>query len=103
MHLVMSTRRRRLVGVVNERRTSATGSDPTQALMEEFHRMAARESVQLRTYPLTSEPADEIAKVASAEGADLIVVGSRAAEGGRRLSAVPRELMDKAECAVLVV
>ena len=35
--------------------------------------------------------------------ADLIVLGARADGGSRRLSSVPQGVMDRVECAVLVV
>ena len=65
--------------------------------------VAARESVRVQLHPLQSEPAQAITAVAAEEGADLIVVGSRAGNGNRRLTDVPKAVMDCAECAVLVV
>ena len=49
------------------------------------------------------EPVEAITRVAAEEAADLIVVGSQADHGSRRLSSVPQAVMDRVECAVLVV
>jgi nucleotide-binding universal stress UspA family protein len=103
LHLVMATRRSRLVTVALDRRTQDAGLDPTESLVAEFERMASRQSVRVQTHPLFSDPVDGITKVAAAEDADLIVVGSASAHGGRRLSAIPKAVMDIADCAVLVV
>jgi len=103
LHLVMATRRRRRMTVVHDRRTQDIGLDPTESLLAEFERMAAQESVRVQTHPLFSDPVEGMTKVAAAEDADLIVVGSASAQGGRRLSAVPKAVMDLADCAVLVV
>ena len=89
--------------MVYDRRTQDIGLDPTESLLAEFERMAAQESVRVQTHPLFSDPVEGMTKVAAAEDADLIVVGSASAQGGRRLSAVPKAVMDLADCAVLVV
>ena len=49
------------------------------------------------------EPVEAITRVAAEEAADLIVVGSQADHGSRRLSSVPQAVMDRVERAVLVV
>ena len=103
LHLVMAMRRRRRMAVVHERRSVEVDLDPTESLLAEFERMAEKESVRVQTHPLFSDPVDGITKVAAAEDADLIVVGSASTHGGRRLSAVPKAVMDIADCAVLVV
>ena len=64
--------------------------------------MAALEAVRVETHPVASDPADAITRVATEEDADLIVVGSKAAHGTRQLSSVPKAVMDRAACAVLV-
>jgi len=103
LHLVMGTRRRRQTAVAHERRGRDVGVDPTASLVAELERMAARRSVRLQTHPLFSDPVDGITKVAAAEDADLIVVASGSTHEGKRLSALPKAVMDRAECAVLVV
>ncbi len=50
-----------------------------------------------------ADPVEAITRVATQEGADLIVVGSQEADGSRHLSSVPQWVMDRVECAVLVV
>ena len=52
---------------------------------------------------MRSDPVEAITRVAAEEAADLIVVGSQADHGSRRLSSVPQAVMDRVECAVLVV
>ena len=71
--------------------------------MTELREMAALEYVRVETHPVASDPADAITRVANEEDADLIVVGSRAAHGIRQLSSVPKAVLDRAACAVLVV
>jgi nucleotide-binding universal stress UspA family protein len=83
--------------------SSGTGSGPTERLMTELRQMAALESVRVETHPVASKPAEAITRVAAEEGADLIVVGSRTDHGTRHLSSVPKAVMDRAACAVLVV
>ena len=65
--------------------------------------MALSESVPVETHPVSSDPAEAITRVATEENADLIVVGSKAARGARQLSDVPKAVMDRADCAILVV
>jgi len=103
LHLVMATRRRRRVAVAYERRTGGVDLDPTESLLAEFERLATRESVRVQAHPLFSDPVEGITKVAVAEDADLIVVGSGPPSRSRRVTAVPRAVMDLANCAVLVV
>ena len=45
---------------------------------------------------------EAITRVATEEGAELIVVGSSVDEGSRCLSGVPKRVTHRAECAVLV-
>ncbi len=80
-----------------------TGADPAESLLAEFRLMASLESVRVETHPLECHPVDAITRVATDEGADLIVLGSKATHGIRHLSNVPKAVMDRAACAVLVV
>ena len=78
--------------------------EPVEAMPARFRDLAARTSVRVRTHPVRADPVEAITKVAAEEGADLIVLGARAAnQGSRRLSGVPQGVMDSVECAVLVV
>ena len=103
LHVVMAVRRRRHVGLAEDRRAGTGGLDRDEALLGVFSQMAARESVRVQLHPLQSEPAEAITAVAAEQGADLIVLGSKADYGIRQLSSVPKAVMDRADCAVLVV
>jgi nucleotide-binding universal stress UspA family protein len=76
---------------------------PVEALLAKLRLMASEAPVRVRTHPVQSDPVEAITRVATEEGADLIVVGSRSNHGSRRLSGVPQGVMDRVECAVLVV
>jgi nucleotide-binding universal stress UspA family protein len=104
LHVVLASRRRRRVPVTHDRRVHDGGLDPDVTLLDQFGRMAAQASVRVQLHPLDTAPAEAITTVASEEGADLIVVGSKHERGGtRQLSPVPRAVMDAAPCAVMVV
>ncbi len=105
LHIVTAFGRKkaRQPQIPEEKQYSRTGSDPTERLMTELREMAALEYVRVETHPVASDPADAITRVANEEDADLIVVGSRAAHGIRQLSSVPKAVLDRAACAVLVV
>jgi nucleotide-binding universal stress UspA family protein len=76
---------------------------PADELLAQLRLLASESSARVRSHPLQSDPVEAITRVATEEGADLIVVGSREPVGSRRLSGVSRGVMDRAECAVLVV
>jgi nucleotide-binding universal stress UspA family protein len=61
--------------------------------------------VRTRTHEATGDPAETISRVATEEGADVIVVGNRGTHGKRRsfLSSVPGALVRQAPMSVLVV
>jgi nucleotide-binding universal stress UspA family protein len=82
---------------------TAFRGEPVEALLTRFRSLASEAPVQVRTHPVQSDPVEAITRVAVEEGADLIVVGSRGNRGSRRLSSVPQGVMDRVECAVLVV
>ena len=82
---------------------AAFGEEPVEALLAEFRTLASETARRVHTHPVRSDPVEAIIRVAAEEGADLIVVGSQDAGGSRRLSTVPRGVMDRVECAVLVV
>jgi nucleotide-binding universal stress UspA family protein len=77
--------------------------EPVEAELDGFRRLAAGASVKVRTHPVCADPVEAITRVAAEERADLIVLGTRANDGSRRLSSVPQGVMDRVECAVLVV
>jgi nucleotide-binding universal stress UspA family protein len=82
---------------------TAVGHEPVDELMAEFRLLAAGAPVRVRTHPVQSDPVEAITRVAAEQEADLVVVGTRADVRSRRLSSVPRGVMDRVECAVLVV
>ena len=59
--------------------------------------------MRVETHPVRSDPWRRSPGLTTGEGADLIVVGSRVDDGSRCLSSVPKEVMDRAECAVLIM
>jgi nucleotide-binding universal stress UspA family protein len=73
------------------------------ALLAELRLLASETPVRVQTHPVQSDPVEAIIRVAAEQGADLIVVGSRGNQRSRRLSSVPQGVMDRVECAVLVV
>jgi nucleotide-binding universal stress UspA family protein len=82
---------------------AASGRGPAEPFLAEYRQWAATASVRVETHQLASDAVDAITQVATEEGADLIVVGSRGERGTRHLSRVPKAVMDRAACAVLVV
>jgi nucleotide-binding universal stress UspA family protein len=105
LHVVAAYRRKRRgrPGLSDGSGDLDTGSNPAEVLFSGFRLMAARESVPVELHPMVSDPVEAITRVAAEEEADLIVVGSGGVDGTRRLSSVPKGVMDAAECAVLVV
>jgi nucleotide-binding universal stress UspA family protein len=88
---------------VRGRRGARPGADQVDALLGQLRAMADHAHVLVATHPVPAEPAQAITQVALQEDADLIVVGTRHQRGTRELSSVPKAVMDKAACAVLVV
>ena len=86
-----------------EFRYTDAGASATDWLLAQLAREAADAKVEVITHPVLDDPARAITRVASEEGADLVVVGSGSDHGARALSAVPKAVMDHAACAVLVV
>jgi nucleotide-binding universal stress UspA family protein len=82
---------------------TAVRQEPVEDLVAGFRRLTSGSPVRVRTHPVRSDPVEAITKVAAEQEADLVVVGSRAGERNRRLSSVPQAVMDRVECAVLVV
>jgi len=84
---------------------SADGADARTAdrLFGRLRALADEAHVRVAVHPVAAGPVEALTRVASEERADLIVVGSTAAHGARRLSSVPQEVMDTAACAVMVV
>ncbi|MGP0031445.1 MAG: universal stress protein [Acidimicrobiales bacterium] len=77
--------------------------DPVDVFLHDLKTRAARECVQVDIHPVLAGPVEAITRVAVAERADLIVVGSRSRRGPRHRGRVARAVMAQAHCAVLVV
>lgn len=77
--------------------------EPVEELLARLRHLASGTPVRVRTHPVRSDPVEAITRVAAEQEADLVVVGARGDEHSRRLSSVPQGVMDKVECAVLVV
>ncbi|HVB91686.1 MAG TPA: universal stress protein [Acidimicrobiales bacterium] len=86
-----------------EYRYSSWSIDPIDLLLNKLKVTATEASIQVATHPVLANPVEAITRVAAQERADLIVVGSKSSHGTRHLSNVPKAIMDKATCAVLVV
>ena len=105
LHIVTALGRRRArptevpVGVQHP----GTEAGPAGSMLAKLREMALSESVRVETHPAFSDAAEAITRVAAEEAADLIVVGSKAHNGTRQLSHVPKVVMDQAACPVLVV
>jgi len=86
-----------------EFRYTAAGAGRTEWHMYQLRDRAKSAQVRVETHAVLARPADAITKVAAQEDADLVVVGSGSGHGTRQLSGVPRAVMDRVSCAVLVV
>lgn len=82
---------------------TAYRQEPVDELMDGFRRLADRTPVRVETHPVRSDPVEAITRVAAEQEADLVVVGAHTGERSRRLSSVPQGVMDRVQCAVLVV
>ena len=76
-----------------------------EKLFESLRRQAQERQVALRTHVLVGHPADQILKTATAQGADLIVVGHRGRSAIREWvsGSTSRRVVSHANCPVLVV
>jgi nucleotide-binding universal stress UspA family protein len=87
----------------DEFRYTEAGAGATDWLLTSLEKEAAAAHVDVATHPVLDDPARAIARVAAAQGADLVVVGSGSDHGARSLARVPQAVMDHVGCAVLVV
>ncbi len=80
--------------------------DAVRGLQELLHHVASNvcEGVaSVETYARIGDPAEVICQLADQVGADLIVVGNRGMQGGRRfLGSVPNNVSHHAPCSVLI-
>ena len=86
-----------------EFRYTDAGASASDWLLTTLAKEAAVAHVKVTTHPVLDDPAGAITRVAADEGADLVVVGSGSAHGARTLAHVPKAVMDRVGCAVLVV
>jgi nucleotide-binding universal stress UspA family protein len=86
-----------------EFRYTYVGAGATDWLHGRLRATAEQEHLHVETHPVLADPVDAITRVAAEQEADLIIVGSQDHHGTRRLSGVPKGVMDRASCAVLVV
>jgi nucleotide-binding universal stress UspA family protein len=71
--------------------------------LEQAARDAARDGVTVETHARWGNPAEVLCDLASHLGADLIVVGNRGMQGGRRfLGSVPNTVSHHSPCSVLI-
>jgi nucleotide-binding universal stress UspA family protein len=105
LHVVSAVRAKeeRPPDLPEEFRYTYVGAGATDWLHGQLRAEAQREHVHIETHPVLADPVDAITRVAAAEKADLIVVGSRNDHGTRQLSSIPQRVLDRAGCAVLVV
>jgi nucleotide-binding universal stress UspA family protein len=89
--------------VPEEFRYTEVGAGQTEWLMGQLKKRGSDAGVRVATHAVWAKPADAISHIAAEEHADLVVIGSSSAHGTRRLSSVPKAVLDSAPCAVLVV
>jgi nucleotide-binding universal stress UspA family protein len=80
-----------------------TRAGRVDSMLGQLRAMATGAQVRVATHPVPAKPAEAITRVALQQRADLIVVGTKNDRGGRQLTSVPKAVIDRAACAVLVV
>jgi nucleotide-binding universal stress UspA family protein len=74
-----------------------------EGTLEQAARDAAREGVTVETHARWGNPAEVLCDLATHLNADLIVVGNRGMQGGRRfLGSVPNTVSHHSPCSVLI-
>jgi nucleotide-binding universal stress UspA family protein len=86
-----------------EFRYTDAGAEGPDWLLGQLRAQAAKAHVNVTAHPVRAHPAEAIALVAAEEHADIVVVGTGTSHGTRHLSHVPKAVMDRVPCAVLVV
>jgi len=87
----------------DEFRHTAVGAGRTEWHLYQLRVRAESAQVRVETHAVLARPADAITKVVADQDADLVVVGTGSRHGTRLLSGVPKAVMDRVSCAVLVV
>jgi nucleotide-binding universal stress UspA family protein len=71
--------------------------------LEQSARDAARDGITVETHARWGNPAEVLCELAAHLNADLVVVGNRGMQGGRRfLGSVPNTVSHHAPCSVLI-
>ena len=74
-----------------------------EGTLEQAARDAAREGITIETHARWGNPAEVLCELAAHLQADLIVVGNRGMQGGRRfLGSVPNTVSHHSPCSVLI-
>ena len=82
----------------------ADGRENARTIADTAAASARAAGIPVETHAVARSAADALCAVASAQSADLIVVGNRGMSGaGRVLGSVPNTVAHHAKCAVLVV
>jgi nucleotide-binding universal stress UspA family protein len=72
--------------------------------LEQAAAVARFAEVAVETHAVRADPADALVEVATAVGADLLVVGNQGMHGAKRLlGSVPNSVSHRARCNVLIV
>jgi nucleotide-binding universal stress UspA family protein len=99
----LQAKEKQLPYLPEEFRYTEAGAGRADWLLGQLRAETAADAVSVETHPVLADPAEAIARVAAAEQADLVVVGSGSAHGRHGLSDVPKAVIDAVPCAVLVV
>lgn len=97
--------------IIRERITSGASahavhlSEVADAVLARAAERAQERGVMAETHSRETDPAEAILEVASAQNADLIVVGSRGLSGFQRflLGSVSAKVSEHAQCSVMIV
>ena len=83
---------------------SVGGDHRADAVLQAALARARAQGISVDEHAPKGDPADGIIEVATREAADLIVIGNKGMQGGRRvLGSVPNKVSHRAPCDVLVV
>jgi nucleotide-binding universal stress UspA family protein len=92
----LQAKEKQLPYVPEEFRYTEAGAGRADWLLGQLRAETAADAVSVETHPVLADPAEAIARVAAAEQADLVVVGSGSAHGRHGLSDVPKAVIDVA-------
>lgn len=82
---------------------NADAASAIQQLLDRTAEQVADTAPRIETYPRLGSPAEVLCELAGQVRADLLVVGNRGMQGGRRfLGSVPNSVSHHAPCSVLI-